>query len=318
MVLSATIDAVERMQKHIKTYVNECFEINDIVGVSHYSKRHAIRIFKDLLGKTPMQYVRSIRLTASAKGLAKKQGNVLEVALDSGYESHEGFSRAFANEFGILPKRYQQEKPPIRFFVQYPVRHCYSHYRNAEGEMMKQESLPGICTVTIVKRPKRRLMIMRAQKAHDYWSFCEEKGCDWEGLFDSIYSKIDSGAILTLPESMVADGTTNCAAGIEIPSDYSGKVIDGCELIELDECDMMVFQSRPFDDEDDYDVAIGEVNKAIREYDPTPFGYEYALDIAPRYNYGASSSDRGIRARQAMPVKELVGETMERPTDRQL
>lgn len=305
MVPPATIDAVERMQNYIRTYVNECIGIDDIVGVSHFSKRHAIRIFKDLLGKTPLQYVRSIRLTASANALARKQGNVLEVALDSGYESHEGFSRAFSNEFGILPKRYQQEKPPVRFFVQYPVRHCYSYLQNVEGEMMKQESSPGICTVTIVKRPKRKLMIMRAQKAHDYWSFCEEKGCDWGGLFGSIYSKIGSAAILTLPESMVTDGTTDCAAGIEIPNDYSGKVIDGCELIELDECDMMVFQSQVFENEDDYDVAIGEVNEAIREYDPTPFGYEFALDKAPRYNYGTPNTDRGMRARQAMPVKRV-------------
>ena len=134
-------------------------------------------------------------------------------------------------------------------------------------------------------------------------------GSEWEGLFDSVYSKIDSGAILTLPDGMVTDGTTACAAGVEMPNDYSGDVIDGCDLIELDECDMMVFQSRLFEDEDDYAVAIAEVNEAIREYDPSPFGYAFAMDMAPRYNYGAGAlgNDRGIRAMQAMPVKELAG-----------
>lgn len=47
------------------------------------------------------------------------------------------------------------------------------------------------------------------KKAVDYWSFCEEKGCDWEGLFNSIDCKMDSVAIMKLPENLT---TMECFA----------------------------------------------------------------------------------------------------------
>lgn len=296
------IYAVQRMQNYIRAHVNECIRIEDIVKESGYSKRHAMRIFGELFGRTPLEYVRAIRLTESAKVLLKKSENVLDIALDFGYDTHEEFTRAFSNEFGITPKKYQQEKPPVKYFVQYPISHYYSYLNNKENDNMKQENLTKICTVTIIKRPKRKLMLMRAKKAIEYWSFCEEKGCDWEGLFNSIDCKMDTAAIMKLPENLVVEGTTFCAAGIEIPHDYSGKVIDDCKIIDLEECDMMFFQSQPFENDSDFGVAIDEVNKAIKTYNPKQYGYEFALDLAPQSNYGAS---KGIGAKQAIPVQKI-------------
>ena len=296
------IYAVQRMQNYIKAHVNEFIQLEDIVKGSGYSKRHAMRIFRELLGKTPLEYVRAIRLTESAKVLLKKSENVLDTALDFGYDTHEGFTRAFSNEFGLTPKKYQQEKPPIKYFIQYPVSHYYSYLNNKENDNMKQEKETKICTVTIIKRPKRKLMLMRAKKAVDYWSFCEEKGCDWEGLFNSIDCKMDNAAIMKLPENLIVAGTTYCVAGIEIPHDYSGKVIDDCEIIDLEECDMMFFQSETFENDSDFGTAIDEVNKAIRTYNPKQYGYRFALDLAPRFNYGASKE---IGAKQAIPVQKI-------------
>ena len=62
---------------------------------------HAYRIFKELLGKTPLEYVRAIRLTNSAKNLLEGKDNILDIAIESQFDTHEGFTRAFSNEFGI-------------------------------------------------------------------------------------------------------------------------------------------------------------------------------------------------------------------------
>ena len=48
---------------------------------------------------------------------------------------------------------------------------------------------PSLCTVTVISKPARKLLVMYAKKAHDYFSFCEEVGCEWEGLFNSIPSR---------------------------------------------------------------------------------------------------------------------------------
>lgn len=49
----------------------------------------------------------------------------------------------------------------------------------------------------------------------------------------------------------------------------------------------MIFQSEPFENEDDYGIAISTVFKAVENYNPTLYGYEFALDSAPKYYYGA-------------------------------
>lgn len=88
------IYAVQRMQNYIKAHVNEFIQLEDIVKGSGYSKRHAMRIFRELLGKTPLEYVRAIRLTESEKVLLKKSENILDTTLGFGYDTHEGFTTA--------------------------------------------------------------------------------------------------------------------------------------------------------------------------------------------------------------------------------
>jgi AraC-like DNA-binding protein len=296
------VNAVQKMQDYIRDHINEEINIEDIAKAAGYSKRHAVRIFRELLGRTPLDYVRAIRLTNNAKDLLQSQGNILDIALNTQFDTHEGFLRAFSDEFGITPQKYRQEKPPVKYLVQYPVKHYYSYLYNKEKEIMEKEKTIALCTASIVKRPKRKLILMRANKAQDYWSFCEEKGCDWEGLLNSIDCKMDNAAILELPEGLIAAGTTSCAAGVEIPCNYEGKIPEGCDCVELPECEMIYFLSEPFDNEDEFGIAIDNVSKAISSYNPKRFGYEYALDLVPKYNYGASKE---MGAKQAVPVKRL-------------
>lgn len=297
------INAVQRMQDYISANINKEITLEDIAKAAGYSKRHSARIFKELLGRTPIEYVRTIRLTDSAKELLNKQDNIIDIALNKSFDTHEGFIRAFSGEFGITPQKYRKEKPPVKYFVQYPIKHYYSYLNNKGKENMRKDDSIALCTVSIIRRPKRKLIFMRANKALDYWSFCEEKGCDWEGLLNSICCRMDSAAIMELPKALVTKGTTSCAAGVEVPYDYSGKLPEGCECIELPESDIMYFQSEPFENEDDFGKAIDSVSKSISSYNPKQYGFEYALDLAPKYNFGASKE---IGARQAIPVRRIV------------
>lgn len=297
------VNAVQKMQEYIRDHINEEINIVDIARASGYSTRHAARIFKELLRRTLLDYIRAIRLTNSAKDLLMSQKNILEIAINTQFDTHEGFIRAFSDEFGITPQRYRYEKPPVKYFIQYPIKHYYSYLYYKGNENMKKENTIALCTVTTVSRPKRKLILMRANRAQDYWSFCEEKGCDWEGLFNSIDCKMDNAAILELSEGLIIRGTTACAAGIEVPYNYEGKIPEGCDCIELSECEMIYFQTEPFENEDEFGTAIDIVSKAVNSYKSKQYGYEYALDLAPRYNYGASKE---MGAKQAIPVRRIV------------
>lgn len=87
-----------------------------------------------------------------------------------------------------------------------------------------------LCMISIMDKPRRKLLILRSLKAHDYWSFCEEMGCGWSG------------------------------------------------------------------------TAIDSVLKAIDKYKIESYGYEYAFETAPKFNFGASKE---MGAKMALPVRKL-------------
>ncbi|HIC7210571.1 AraC family transcriptional regulator [Burkholderia stabilis] len=62
------------------------------------------RLFSMNTGWPVMRYVRSRRLTRAARVLAQGAPDILHVALDAGYGSHEAFTRAFRDLFGVTPE----------------------------------------------------------------------------------------------------------------------------------------------------------------------------------------------------------------------
>lgn len=72
----------------------------DLCAVSPY---HLARAFRGRAGLAPMAYLRARRLSVAAQDLADGRADILSVALDAQYGSHEAFSRAFQAHFGITP-----------------------------------------------------------------------------------------------------------------------------------------------------------------------------------------------------------------------
>jgi AraC family transcriptional regulator len=87
----------------IETRLGSELSLADIacsVGVSRYV---LLRAFGVATGHSVMRYVRGRRLTEAARRLAAGAPDILTVALDAGYGSHEAFTRAFRDQFGLTP-----------------------------------------------------------------------------------------------------------------------------------------------------------------------------------------------------------------------
>jgi AraC-like DNA-binding protein len=78
--------------------------LDDIAEVSGVSRYHLSRAFGLAIGHPVMQYLRARRLTEAARVLAAGAPDILAVALDAGYGSHEAFTRAFRDQFGETPE----------------------------------------------------------------------------------------------------------------------------------------------------------------------------------------------------------------------
>lgn len=64
--------------------------------------------FVRFIGESPMTYLARWRLHLAARLLQTTRENVLEVALNVGYDSEAAFNRAFKREFGLPPGRYRK------------------------------------------------------------------------------------------------------------------------------------------------------------------------------------------------------------------
>jgi AraC family transcriptional regulator len=96
---------IERAIWFIETRFAEEITLDDIAGIGGVSRFHLSRSFAALTGLPVMAYVRGRRLTLAAQKLLAGAPDILTVALEVGYNSHEAFTRAFRDQFGQTPEQ---------------------------------------------------------------------------------------------------------------------------------------------------------------------------------------------------------------------
>jgi AraC family transcriptional regulator len=84
--------------------------LDDIAQIGGVSRYHMTRAFGEVTGRSLMRYVRARRLTEAARSLAQGAPDILAVALDAGYASHEAFTRAFRDQFGTTPEAVRAQR----------------------------------------------------------------------------------------------------------------------------------------------------------------------------------------------------------------
>ena len=97
------VEAVQRMQDYIEAHLDENITMANLANVSLYSPWHSYRLFVDLLHMTPAVYIRRLRLSKSALRLRDEKVKIIDIAFDTGFESVDGYQRAFYKEFGCNP-----------------------------------------------------------------------------------------------------------------------------------------------------------------------------------------------------------------------
>lgn len=300
-----TVKAVQRMQDYMDAHLQEPVTLNDLARAAGYSQWHAARMFRELTGKSPFEYLRALRLSKAALLLRDGAPRVIDVAFDFVFDSQEGFTRAFTRQFGVAPGRYSRKPDPIGLFMPYSVRSAYLTLHKEETEMNEEKKA---CTVfvQVVERPARKAIIKRGIKAEHYFEYCEEVGCDIWGMLTSVKEAMYEPVGMWLPSAMIPTGTSRYVQGVEVPCDYSGKIPDGYELLDLPPCRMMIFQGEPFADEA-FETAIKDLWDVMKRYDPTIYGFQWADDDAPRFQMSPEGYRGYIEGRPVRPVNRSQG-----------
>jgi AraC-like DNA-binding protein len=295
------VDGVQRVQDYIEAHIQDPITLSELARAAGYSQWHAARVFKELTGKAPFEYVRALRLTKAALLLRDEQPKIVDVAFDFVFASHEGFTRAFSRQFGVSPVDYRRNPKQIRLFMPDRARDRYLKLQKGEIGMAADEAAKTVF-VQVVERPARKVILKRGVKATHYFEYCGEVGCDvWDALShirEAMYEPIG----MWLPNGMIKPGTSTYVQGVEVPADYSGEVPDGFELMDLPSCKVMVFQGEPYDDSR-FQEAIGEVWEVMKRYNPEVYGFEWADEDAPRFQLAPMGYRGYIEAR---PVRQIT------------
>ena len=290
--MSETAQAIIKMQEYIEEHLDESITLIQLARVAGYSPYHAAHLFSALLGVSPLRYIRQLRLSSAAEKIRDENDAILQIAFDYQFDSHEGFTKAFSRQFGMSPREYRRNSPAIPLFRPYrPIT------RKQEVKFMEMQTV----FVQLIQRPLRKAIILRAKQADEYFSYCEEVGCDVWGVLCSVKEALNEPMGMWLPDRLIQPGTSRYVQGVEVPDDYIKPLPDGFETILLEPCTYMVFQSEPYDDEV-FEQMILAIQASIDRYHPESVGYRFDESVAPRYQLEPRGERGYIEARPVIKI----------------
>lgn len=100
--------AVERALRRITRSLDDAIDHTSLAQEAALSPFHFHRVFRGMVGETPLEMHRRLRLERAASLLLGTEVAVTTLAFDAGYESHEAFTRAFRQAFGESPTLFRE------------------------------------------------------------------------------------------------------------------------------------------------------------------------------------------------------------------
>jgi AraC family transcriptional regulator len=116
------MQAIGRALWYIESHISEPFALADVARVSGLSRFHLARTFAAVVGQPVLAFARARRLSEAARLLADGAPDILQVALAVGYGSHEAFTRAFRDQFGMTPEDLRTRRSLASLPITEPLR----------------------------------------------------------------------------------------------------------------------------------------------------------------------------------------------------
>jgi len=110
------ITGLGRAIDYIEEHITEEIDYNEVAKQAYSSSYHFQRVFSILCGYTLGEYIRSRRLTLAGDELSGTSDKVINIALKYGYDSPDGFTRAFTRFHGISPSLARETGAVLKSF----------------------------------------------------------------------------------------------------------------------------------------------------------------------------------------------------------
>ena len=98
------MNAIGKALWFIESHYARDISLEDIAETAGLSRYHLSRVFGLTTGFSISGYIRARRLSTARTVPCRRRIQHSRVALDAGYGSHEAFTRAFRDHFGMTPE----------------------------------------------------------------------------------------------------------------------------------------------------------------------------------------------------------------------
>ena len=287
---------VFEIDNNIKEQNDEALTLSNLAKFIGYSEYYVSRKFRNISGMQLRDYLRGRRLAFALKDIRDTEEGILEIAVRYGFSSHEAFTRAFKEAYGVTPSEYRANPAPVVLRTTIKPFDCY--LLETGGSAMAQSN-EGVKTY-FVTIPAHKFLHIRNYESIGYWDFWQKQslipGQDCEticGLLDSIKGKLDDAggdeadsgsgqlmAFINEPTGRLCSWGIPLAEayGVRLPADYDGEVPPQMQIMDVDEGEYIVFEHGAFDFEKENSVVEAKIEKAMKEFDYPASGYQ--LDTA--------------------------------------
>lgn len=288
---------VDEIDICIKGRNDEMITLRYLAQKLGYSEFYVSRKFKEISGMQLRDYLRYRKLAFALKEIRDTGAGILDIALNYGFSSHEAFTRAFKDTYGITPSEYRQNPVPVVLRTVLKPFDCYLLGIGGTG-MVKSTGDVKTYFVTI---PAHKFLHIRNYESIGYWDFWQKQslipGQDCEticGLLDSIKGKLDDAggdesdsgsgqlmAYINEPAGRICSWGIPLAEayGVRLPDGYDGKIPEQMQMMDVPEGEYIVFEHGPFDLETENSSVEEKIEKAMKDFDFSDTGY--CLDTTP-------------------------------------
>lgn len=111
--MSPYFGIIEEAIDHIDAHITEPLRLGEIAARHHVSEYFFARMFSVVVGQSPKKYILGRRLTKALERLRLTEAPIIDIALETGFDYPEVFSRAFKRQFGISPSAYRKDRPSL-------------------------------------------------------------------------------------------------------------------------------------------------------------------------------------------------------------
>jgi AraC family transcriptional regulator len=151
--------AVQRVIEHVASHLDEALALEPLAAQACLSPFHFHRVFRGMVGETPVELGRRLRLERAAWRLVHTSLPVTAIAFDAGYETHEAFTRTFRVSYGESPSEFRR-RPRARIELAAP---CGVHFTD-DGRVPRfipRNSGGSTMHVDISSHPELRVAAVR-------------------------------------------------------------------------------------------------------------------------------------------------------------